>query len=139
VSLADTDPYEYVLDLNVRLRHLSESQRAMLAAGFANLKDGVNKGSHKEGTQICVPSQPEYSQKDAAKLMNVSPRSVQNATRVRARAVPELKALVEQDKLSVNAAADLAELPEEVEADRVSARVSHRLSQRLPARRRSSL
>ena len=61
------NPLDFIISLNLKRRHLNESQRAMIAAKLAN----IPKHIHKTDTQICV-SQPE-----AAKKLNVSSRSVQ--------------------------------------------------------------
>jgi hypothetical protein len=83
----------------------------MIAAGVANLKQGHKKLSQNSDRPIGLSEQVEYSQKDAAKMFNVSPRSVKRAQSVKANAVPEVVAMVEQDKISVFSAADLAEPP----------------------------
>ena len=68
-----TNPLAYVISANLQRRHLSESQRAMVAAKLANLPDGVRKDRSANLRTLSV-SQPE-----AAKLLNVSVRSVQSA------------------------------------------------------------
>lgn len=67
------DPVAHVLSLNLHRRHLSESQRAMVAAKLATLKTGEKKSN----AQICAPTQEE-----AAKQLQVSRRSVQAAKKV---------------------------------------------------------
>jgi len=89
------DPLGYVVSLNLHRRHLSGSQRAMITAKLATLKDGQRKSA----AQICAPSQQE-----AAKLLNVSRRSVQHARKVLDEGTPELIAAVERGEIAVSAA-----------------------------------
>jgi hypothetical protein len=92
------DPLAFVLSLNLRRRHLNESQR--VAAKLANMRQG-------ERTDL-EPSAnlPKVSQSDAAKLLNVSGRSVRSAKAVCDQAVPELIKKVEQGEISVSKAAN---------------------------------
>jgi N6-adenosine-specific RNA methylase IME4/ParB-like chromosome segregation protein Spo0J len=92
------DPISYVISLNLRRRHLDESQRAMVAAKLATLKRGDNQHSPIG----------ETSQAKAAELLNVGKRSVERATEVRDHGAPELVSAVEQRKVSVSAAAAIA-------------------------------
>jgi N6-adenosine-specific RNA methylase IME4 len=107
-----SDPVAFVVSLNLRRRHLNESQRAMVAAKLANLGEGrpAQKTSApllvEDTAQICA-----VSQEAAAEMLNVSRRTVQNAKRVADDAAPELMQAVERGSVSVSAAADVATLP----------------------------
>jgi N6-adenosine-specific RNA methylase IME4 len=92
------DPVGFVVSLNLKPRHLSESQRAMVAAKLATLRSGDNQ--HSEGLPIGRSSQ----------LLNVSERSTARARNVREGGAPELVRAVERGELSVSAAADVATL-----------------------------
>jgi N6-adenosine-specific RNA methylase IME4 len=92
------DPVGFVVSLNLKRRHLSESQRAMVAAKLATLRSGDNQ--HSEGLPIGRSSQ----------LLNVSERSTARARNVREGGAPELVRAVERGELSVSAAADVATL-----------------------------
>ena len=59
------DPLAFVLSLNVHRRHLSESQRGMVAARLETLKHGDDR--HKRGD-----ANLHVSRADAAKRLNVS-------------------------------------------------------------------
>lgn len=108
---AGDDPLAFVLSLNLHRRHLSESQRGMVAAAIANLNNG-QRADHAEAAQICAP----VTQEKAAEMLNVSRRTVQAAVKVRDEAAPELVHAVESGKVSVSAAADVATLPKEEQA-----------------------
>ena len=94
------DPVAYVISLNLRRRHLSESQPAMVAAKLATLKLGDNQ--HSEGLPIGRSSE----------LLTVGERSVARAREVQEYGAPELIHAVEQGAVSVSAAADVAMLPQ---------------------------
>jgi ParB-like chromosome segregation protein Spo0J len=101
---AGQNPLTFVIDKNLTRRHLTNSQRAMVAAKLANLKDGQTKAA----AQICAP----VSQEDAAERLKVSRRSVQSATKVKNDAIPEVIQAVERGDLTVSTAAEIAELPQ---------------------------
>src|SRR5208283_4755381 len=61
------DPLAYVISLNLKRRHLDESQRAMVAAKIANMGEGRPSKTSPIG---------EVSQLQAAKMLNVGKRSV---------------------------------------------------------------
>lgn len=97
-----SDPLAFVLSLNLARRHLNESQRAMVAARLATLKDG----QRPLGQLAQVPTQ-----RDAARVLNVGERSVKRAVEVRDHAAPEIARAVDQGQLAVSAAAQAARLP----------------------------
>ena len=90
------DPVAWVLSHNLHRRHLTTSQRAMVAAKLATLRDGEKKA----GAQICAPSQTQ-----AAGKLNVSRRAVQTAKTIATKAKPAVVAAVEAGTMSLNAAA----------------------------------
>lgn len=101
-----TDPVGYVVSLNLRRRHLDESQRAMVAGRIANMA---------EGRPTETASIEAVSQDVAADLLNVGRASVQRARVVLTRGAPEVVAAVDSGALAVSAAEPLARLPEETQ------------------------
>lgn len=110
VEFDGADPLAWVVSLNLHRRHLDESQRGLVAAKLANLPRGTNQHA-----QICAPTQTA-----AAELLNVSRRTVQAAREVLDHGSDELIAAVESGKVSVSAAADVAELPMPVQSEIVA-------------------
>ena len=106
VEYSGGDPLGFVISRNLHRRHLNESQRAMVASKVATMRQGERTDLERSANL------PKVSQADAAKMVNVSERSVRSATAVKEKAVPEVVAQVEAGKLSVSAAADVAALPE---------------------------
>jgi N6-adenosine-specific RNA methylase IME4 len=90
------DPVSFVISLNLKRRHLNESQRAMVAAKLANLQLGDNQ--HSKGLPIGRGSE----------LLNVGERSVARAKVVREHGADELISAVERGQISVSAASDVA-------------------------------
>lgn len=102
------DPAAFVVSLNLKRRHLSESQRAMVAAKLETLKQGrPNKDANLHDCSV--------SRSEAASLLNVSPRSVATAKKVEEQAEPELVEAVASGQVSVSAAAVITELPPETQ------------------------
>jgi N6-adenosine-specific RNA methylase IME4 len=99
-SYAGNDPVGFVISLNLRRRHLSESQRAMVAAKLATLKDG-QRADLVEGLPIGR----------ASELLSVGERTIARAREVREHGAPELQRAVERGDISVSAAADIAKQP----------------------------
>ena len=109
------DPLGFVVGQNLHRRHLSESQRALVAGRIANLEHG---GDKRESQVANLPL--GISQEQAAEMLNVSKRSVTSARRVLDEGAPELIQAVEQGTVSVSAAAQVTELPEEEQKEVVA-------------------
>lgn len=91
------DPFKWVLSMNLHRRHLTESQRAMVAAKLAKLKRGeIGNGRKVEG-QICPPTVEQ-----AASMLNVSSGSVKSAKQVLEHGSKEIIEAVEQGQLPVS-------------------------------------
>jgi len=98
------DPLGFVVSKNLHRRHLDESQRALVAARIANLK---------EGRPSETASIDAVSQSQAGQLLNVSRESVQRAAKVLKKASPEIVAAVEKGEVSVSAAATAVDAVEQ--------------------------
>jgi N6-adenosine-specific RNA methylase IME4/ParB-like chromosome segregation protein Spo0J len=96
----DTDPLAFVIARNLHRRHLNESQRAMVAAKLATMRQG-------ERTDLSPIGEMLISQGAAAGLLNVGKRSVERAANVIERGAPELSDAVTRGKFSVSAAAEI--------------------------------
>lgn len=108
------DPLAFVVSLNLKRRHLSESQRGMVAAKIATLTHGGDRRSDQ------AANLPVVTQAQAAEMLNVSERTVRAANKVEQYAAPELIQAVDSGAVSVSAAADVAELPKDEQAEIVA-------------------
>lgn len=104
------DPIAYVISLNLQRRHLDESQRAMVAAKVAAMKQGARTDLAPIGAM---------SDAGAARLLNVGERSVERAKAVRRNAVPEVVAAVEQGAVAVSAALEFSKQSKEEQRNKV--------------------
>lgn len=118
VDYAGDDPIAFVVSLNLRRRHLSESQRAMVATRIATLRDGMR--SDRVGRPIGRPT--PMTQTAAGELLSVGARSVRRARVVIERGVPALSAAVDAGVVPVSTAAEVSLLPVEKQEE-VLARV----------------
>lgn len=106
----DAEARAYVLSTNLHRRHLTESQRAAVAAKLANMNQG-------ERTDLQPSANlPKVSQSEAADMLNVSERSVTTARKVIEQGAPELVAAVEHGAVSVSAAAIVSGLTKDQQA-----------------------
>lgn len=106
-------PATFVLSTNVHRRHLSVSQRAMVAADF--LPEYEDEASRRKAHGLTSPGHPNApgkdapsvrsrrAREDAAEVMKVSPRSVQTAKRVKEKD-PELADQVVTGAITLGAA-----------------------------------
>lgn len=115
------DPIAFVVSLNLKRRHLSESQRAMVAAKLANMPRGYRSDVEPSENLPEVPAaSPPVSQTAAAEMLNVSDRSLRSARKVQSEGAPELQSAVDEGRVSVSAAADVATLPKEKQVEVVA-------------------
>lgn len=120
VPYAGTDPAAFVVSLNLRRRHLTESQRSIVAKRLANLQGGRPKENPANLPGFAAPQPAPISQSRAAEMLNVSERSIRNAGVVLDRGVPELVRKVEAGTVSVSAAADVARMPKPEQSEIVA-------------------
>lgn len=90
----------FVIRKNLHRRHMTESQRAAVAAKIANLGHG---GDRKQDQGANLRLDPVVQQTEAAALLNVSRRSVQAAKKVE-KADPALFEKVRTGEVSVSKA-----------------------------------
>ena len=116
------DPAVWVISKNLKRRHLSTSQRAMVAAKLLGYYAGEAKERQGRRTDLVAnlplsadsTDEPRKARDAAARDLNVSPRTVEHAATVVERGVPELVSAVERGAVAVSAAAEATQFePEE--------------------------
>ena len=105
----DTELSALVISLNLHRRHLSESQRAMVAARLATLAPG--RPIANPANLPVSQTHGTLTQVQAADALKVSERLVRHAKQVQTSGAPELARAVDSGALAVSTAADLAGLP----------------------------
>jgi hypothetical protein len=93
------DPLGFVVSLNLKRRHLDASQRAMIAARLANMRQGERTDLPSIGGRL-------ISQEQAARLLNVGVSSVERARIVQSSGDAGLIAAVEAGEISVTGAVE---------------------------------
>jgi N6-adenosine-specific RNA methylase IME4 len=104
----------YVISKNLRRRQLSDDQRRMVAARLVNLKRG--RPADGKTSQIA-----NISRDAAARMLTSDVSGIDRARSIISHALPEVIAAVEQGRVSVAAAAELASQPVERQAEIVRA------------------
>jgi hypothetical protein len=104
-----------VISLNLHRRHLTESQRAMVGARLATLAPGrpIANPANLPVSQTHVT----LTQLQAADALNVSERLVRHARLVQTAGVPELAKAVDSGVIAVSTAADLSQLPDQIQRE----------------------
>ena len=102
-----TNPLAFVISANLHRRHLNETQRGIVAAKIANMRRGGKEANSS------IDGIANISQADAAKLLNVSPKTVERASKLVGSGIPELVTKAEQGKVKVSAAVNFVEKPEQ--------------------------
>ncbi len=118
VGAGEGDPTTLVISLNLHRRHLTESQRAMVATRLATLPQG--RPTDKPANLPVFQTASSFTQEQAAETLNVSERLVRQARQVQATGVPELVEAVDSGELAVSTAARIAQLPAEIQSEVLS-------------------
>lgn len=109
------DPIREVISHNLARRHMNDAQRASAAAKLANL---AGPGRPPKTIPAIAgitdaPATRPVTQAEAAKMLNVSPASVERARQVIQHGAPELVSALDRGEVSVSAAAEIAKRPRE--------------------------
>ncbi len=99
----DIDPVGFVISMNVPRRHLTDGQRAYVAAKLASIGWGGDRSKSPNG---------DLTTKQAAERLHVAERAVERARIVRDKATIELQSALERGLIPVATAAGLAVLSE---------------------------
>jgi ParB-like chromosome segregation protein Spo0J len=102
------DPLAYVIDKNLKRRHLDEGQRAMVAAEIAQWRLGDN--------QFTAGSANRPTQSQAAEMLNVGDRSVRRAAAVLSQGTPEVTDAAKKGEISLTEAEKIARKPADEQA-----------------------
>lgn len=109
VGFVGADPLEFVIDKNLTRRHLTESQKALIAADYATRK----RGQHDKDSNRSTDPFEAGTIAEAAEKLNISEGSVKRGKTVREKGSKSIQKLVKDGELSVSAAATVAKLPKE--------------------------
>lgn len=123
VTLPEADWLGLVLSRNLARRHLSESQRALVAAKLATMGHGGVRRGTDQAASLPVERPPHGSpvtQERAGEMLNVSERSVRSARALVEHAAPELVKAVEAGDVSIHAAEAVAARPVAEQAEIVA-------------------
>lgn len=110
------DPLQFVISRNLHRRHLSASQRAMIAAKIANLAVGSNQHVLRVKRDLATGEEFSPPLQVAASSLQIDRKTAQHGRKVVSEGAPELVAAVEHGEASVSAAAEVASLPKDEQA-----------------------
>lgn len=102
------DPLGFVLSLNLHRRHLTESQRAMVAAQIVDWDRGINQATAGSAN---LPT------REAARRLSISERAVIAAKRIREYGAGELVEAIREGRVSVHAGEAISDLAHEAQRE----------------------
>ncbi len=120
------DPVAYVLSANLHRRHLTESQRSVLAARVKPMQAEQARARMMAGVKTSDPSpnlgegSDGRSAAEVAQMFNVGRGTVETAAKLLRQGVPELVTAVERGEVAVSAAAAVSTLPAEEQREVVA-------------------
>lgn len=106
------DPLGFVLSLNLRRRHLTESQRAMVAAKIVDWERGMNQSTSGSAN---LPT------REAARRLSISERAVVSAKRIREHGSLALIQAIDTGKIKVSTGAELSYLERQAQDEAIRA------------------
>ncbi|TWF53246.1 Spo0J and IME4 domain-containing protein [Neorhizobium alkalisoli] len=106
------DPLGFVLSLNLRRRHLTESQRAMVAAKIVDWERGMNQSSAGSAN---LPT------REAARRLSISERAVVSAKRIREHGSLALIQAIDSGRIKVSAGAEISYLERQAQDEAIRA------------------
>lgn len=95
IDYEGSDPLGFVLSHNLHRRHLTNTQRAMVAAHVVDWENGIN--------QYTIGSAELLTQEKAAEKLSIAQRAIIAAKRIREHGVPELVEAIRDGRISINA------------------------------------
>lgn len=116
------DALAFVISSNLHRRHLTESQRGMVASRLATMKAGGDRGNQYAKPPIGdLPKINGQTREDAAAALNVGTTTLDRARRVQKVGAPELVQAVESGEVKLGTAETLLALPKEEQREVVAA------------------
>lgn len=98
---AGDDPLNFVLSKNLHRRHLTESQRALIAAAIVDWERGVNQ---------TTAGPANLQTRRAAERLSISERAVYSAKRIHEKGAPELLDAIRAGKVTIHTGEAISEL-----------------------------
>jgi ParB-like chromosome segregation protein Spo0J len=119
------DPLTFVVSANLHRRHLTESQRAMIAGQIVTTKLGSNQYKGKDG---------KIDTAKAAELLAVSETSVKRAKKVYEKAAPEVVDALRKGDLRLGMAVNVVAKPKEQQTQAMAEEKAKAEAQKAAAR-----
>jgi hypothetical protein len=113
----DTDPADFVWSKNVARRQLTPGQEALAASKMATAKRGNPTGSNQYARKYAPGHDSPATIDEVSETTGVPRRSIARAGAVRRKAIPEVTEKVASGALALKTAEQIAELPEEKQAE----------------------